>query len=154
MITWLRSLSAILRLFWRHAIAKLHRLCREDLRNVLWRYEICDVFQRNMTYVLQNMQFLQYFTMKFNIFSLNLTGESDFFIFLLVRTENFLWVVFNKIWMIRFFAVVNYMVRKMSFCSTLYADAIANNILLHIFINLKIVFISWNMILKKNLLFI
>ena len=41
--------------------------------------------------------------------------------------------------MIRFFAVVNYMVRKFSFCSNLYADVIANIILLHIFINLKIV---------------
>ena len=50
--------------------------------------------------------------------------------------------------MIRFFAVVNYMVRTFSFCSNLYADVIANIILLHIFINLKIVFNSWNMILK------
>ena len=79
-ITWLRSLSAILPLFWRHATAELHRFCREDLRNVLWCHEICDVFPRNMTYILQNMQFSRYFTMKFNIFSLNLTGESDFFI--------------------------------------------------------------------------
>ena len=79
-ITWLRSLSAILPLFWRHAIADLHRLCREDMRNVLWRYEICDVFSRNMTYLQQNMQFSQYFTMKFNIFFLNYTGKSDFFI--------------------------------------------------------------------------
>ena len=40
------------------------------------------------------------------------------------------------------------MVRKFSFCSNLYADVIANIILLHIFINLKKVIISWNMILK------
>ena len=40
------------------------------------------------------------------------------------------------------------MIRKFSFCSNLYADIIANIILLHIFINLKIVFNSWNMILK------
>ena len=40
---------------------------------------------------------------------------------------------FNKIWIIRFFAVVNNMVRKFSFCSTFYADVIANIILLHIF---------------------
>ena len=79
-ITWLLSFSAILPLFWRHAIAELHRLCREDLRNVLWRHEIFNVFLRNMTYAQQNMQFSQYFTTKFNIFSLNLTGESDFFI--------------------------------------------------------------------------
>ena len=44
--------------------------------------------------------------------------------------------------MIRFFAVVNYMVRKFSFCSNLYADVIANIILKHIFINLKIGFNS------------
>ena len=75
-------------------------------------------------------------------------GSPIFLFYLLVRTENFLWVVFNKIWMIRFFTLVNYMVRKFSFCSTLYADVIANIILLHIFINLKIVFISWNTILK------
>ena len=48
----------------------------------------------------------------------------------------------------RFFAVLNYMVRKLSFCSNWYADIIANIILLHIFINLKPVFNSWNMILK------
>ena len=40
--------------------------------------------------------------------------------------------------MIRFFAVVNYMVRKFSFYSNLYADVIANIVLLRIFINLKI----------------
>ena len=39
------------------------------------------------------------------------------------------------------------MVRKFSFCSHLYADVIANILLLHIFINLKIVFISLNIIL-------
>ena len=44
-------------------------------------------------------------------------GSPIFFFYLLVRTTNFLWVVFNKIWIIRFFAVVNYMVRKFSFCS-------------------------------------
>ena len=68
--------------------------------------------------------------------------------YLLVHTTNFLWVVFNKIWMIRCFAVVNNMVRKFSYCSNLYADVIANIILLHIFINLNIIFNSWNMILK------
>ena len=41
------------------------------------------------------MQFSQYFTMKFYIFSLNLTGESDFLFYLLERTENFPWMVFN-----------------------------------------------------------
>ena len=33
-----------------------------------------------MTFALQNMQFLQYFSTKFYIFSLNLTGESDVFV--------------------------------------------------------------------------
>ena len=50
--------------------------------------------------------------------------------------------------MIRFFDVVNSMVGKFSFCSNFYADVIANIILLHILINLKIVFNSLNMILK------
>ena len=35
-----------------------------------------------MAYVLQNVQFSQYFTMKFNIFSPNLTEESDFLLYL------------------------------------------------------------------------
>ena len=77
-------------------------------------------------------------------------GSPIFLFYLLVNTTNFLWVVFNKIWMIRFFTVVNYMVRKFSFCTNLYADVIANIILLHIFINLKTFFNSWNMILKLN----
>ena len=75
-------------------------------------------------------------------------GSPIFLFYLLVRTTIFLWVVFDKIWMIRFFAVVNYMVRKFSFCSNLYADVIANIVLSHIFISLKIVFNLWNMILK------
>ena len=40
------------------------------------------------------------------------------------------------------------MVRKFSVCSSLYADVIEIIIILHIFINMKIVFNSWNMILK------
>ena len=140
-ITWLRSLSAILPLFWCHDIAQLHRLCREDLKNVLWHHEICNIFNGIWLMLYKTCSFSQYFTTKLNIFSLNFTGESDFFnsINLLVRTTNFLSVVFNKIWIIRYFAVVKHMVLKVSFCSNLYADAIANIILLHIFINLKIV---------------
>ena len=87
-ITWLRSLLAIFwSLFWCHDIAKQHHLCCKDLRNVLRCHEIHDVFPRNMAYVLQNVQFSQYFTMKFNIFSLNLTRESNFFI-LFIGTQN------------------------------------------------------------------
>ena len=89
------------------------------------------ILQRNLTFSL-----------------LTWLGSQIFLFYLLVHTTNFLWVVFNQIWMIRFFAVVNYMVRKFSFCSNLYADVIANIIRLHIFINLKIVFNLWNMILK------
>ena len=89
------------------------------------------ILQRNLTFSL-----------------LTWLGSPIFLFCLLVHTAYFLWVVFNKIWMIRFFAVVNYMVWKFLFCSNLYADVIANIILLHIFINLKIVFNSWNMILK------
>ena len=40
-----------------------------------------------MTCAMQNMQFSQYFTTKFDIFSLNLTGESDFLI-LFISTHN------------------------------------------------------------------
>ena len=128
--TWLWSLSAILPLFWRHDIAELRRLYREDLRNVLWHHEIyAVVYPRNMTYALQNMQLLQYFIMQFNIFFLYSTGESDFFFILFISTHNKLSMSgFNKVWMIRCFAVVNYMVRKFSFCSNLYADVIANMI--------------------------
>ena len=89
------------------------------------------ILQRNLTFSL-----------------LTWLGSPIFLFYLLVHTTNFLWVVFSKIWMIRFFAVVNYMVRKFSFGSNFYADVITNMTLLHIFINLKIVFNLWNMILK------
>ena len=49
-------------------------------------------------------------------------GTPIFQFYALVCKTNFLWVVFSKIWMIRFFAVVNYMVRKFSFCSNFYVD--------------------------------
>ena len=75
-------------------------------------------------------------------------GSLNYLLYSLERTTKFLQVILNKTWMMRFFAVVNYMVRKFSFCSNLYADVSANKILLHIYINLKIVFISWKMILK------
>ena len=57
-------------------------------------------------------------------------------------------MVLNQVWMIRFFSRGELYGSKFSFCSDLYADVIANIILLHIFINLKTVFISWNSILK------
>ena len=147
-ITWLLSLSAILPLFWRHDIAELHRLCREDLRNVLWRHKICDVF-REIWLALYKTCIFHSILQRHITFSLLIwLGSPNFF--LLVRTTIFPWEVFNKIWMIRLFTVVNYMVRKFSFCSYLCEDVIANIILLHIYINLKKGFISWNMILKLN----
>ena len=75
-------------------------------------------------------------------------GSQIFLFYLLVCKTNFLWLIFSKIWMITFFAMVSYMVQKFSFCSNLYVDVLANIFLLHIFINLKTVFISWTMILK------
>ena len=147
-ITWLRSLSAILPLFWRHEIAELHRLCREDLKMY---YDVMKkaTFSRGILLTLYKIRSFHSILPRNLTFSLlTWLGSSIFLIYLLVRTTNFLWVVFNKIWMIRFFAVVNYMVRKFSFCSNLYAEVIAKIILLHIFNNLKIVFISRNMILK------
>ena len=80
-ITWLRSLSAILPLFWRHDIAELHRPCREDFRNVLWRQEICDVFPQIMTCALQNMQFSQNLTTNLTFSLLTWLG-SHFFLFI------------------------------------------------------------------------
>ena len=56
-----------------------------------WRYEIQDVFPRNWARILQNVQFLHYFTMNFKIFSLNLTGGLRFFysIFFLYAKQTF-----------------------------------------------------------------
>ena len=62
----------------------------------------------------------------------------------------FLRVVFSKIQMIRLVAVVNYMIPKFSFCSHFYGDVLENINILHIFVDLKTVFISWNMMLKLN----
>ena len=44
--------------------------------------------------------------------------------------------------MLKCFAVVNYMVRKASYCSYFNVDVSANIYLLHIFIDLKTVFVS------------
>ena len=40
--------------------------------------------------------------------------------------------------------MVSYVVRKFSFCSHLFVDVLANIFFLHIFIDLKAVFILWN----------
>ena len=114
-IMWHLSLSAILPLFWRHDIANTPTFAAKTWKVLLWLHVIHNVFPRNFAYPLQNLQFCHHLTKKFNIFSLNLTGDSNFLILLLVRNTNFLWMVFSKVWMIRFFSIVNYMVRKFSF---------------------------------------
>ena len=43
-ITWLRSLSAILPLFWRHDIANISTFAAKTWEKLLWRHEIHDVF--------------------------------------------------------------------------------------------------------------
>ena len=82
-ITWLRSLSAILPLFWRHGIAIFPAFAAKTWEMLLWRHEIHHVFPGNLANALQNLQFFHHFTMKFDIFSLNSTGESDFLILFL-----------------------------------------------------------------------
>ena len=77
-ITWLWSLSAILPLFWRHGIANFPAFAAKTWEMLLWLHEIHDVFPRNLANALQNLQFSHYFTMKFDIFSLNSTWDSDF----------------------------------------------------------------------------
>ena len=86
-ITWLRPLSAILPLFWRHGIANFPAFASKIWEMLLWRHEIHDVFPRNWANALQNLQFFHHFTMKFDIFSLNSTGDSDFLI-LFLSTQN------------------------------------------------------------------
>ena len=97
-------------------------LCRRDLRKAImtswytWRFPV-QFGQRSAT-----LFFFHNATVKFNIFSLNLTGDSDFLI-LFISTQNKLSNSgFSKIGIIRFFAVVNYMAWKFSFCSNFYVD--------------------------------
>ena len=44
--------------------------------------------------------------------------------------------------------IMSSMVQKFSFCSNFYGDVLANFYLLHIFVDLKTVFLLWNMFLK------
>ena len=149
-IMWLRSLSAILLFFdvmtlpnfiafaaktWKmyYDVMKKATYSREIWLTLYKIHSFHSILPRNLTFSL-----------------LTWLGSPISLFYLLVRTTNLLRVVFNKIWMIRCFAMVNYMVRTFSFCSNLYADVIAKIFLLHVhcFNNLKIVFISWSMILK------
>ena len=58
-ITWLRSLSAILPLFWHHDMANFLTFPAKNWEVLLWRHEIHDVFPRNWANALQNAQFFR-----------------------------------------------------------------------------------------------
>ena len=119
------TLSTILPLFWRHGIANFPAFAAKTREMLLWRHAIHDVFPRNWANALQNVQFFHHFTMKFDIFSLNLTWDSDFLILFLSTQNKLSMSSFSKIWIIRFFAVVNFIVRKFSFCCNFYVDVLA-----------------------------
>ena len=125
-ITWLRSLSVILQLFWRHDIANIPTFAAKTWEVLLWRHEIHDVFPRNWATALQNLQFFHHFMMKL-IFSL-LTWLRTLIFFNSVY--QYAKQTFNEWFLVRFewsdvFAVVNYMVQKFSFCSNFYVDVLA-----------------------------
>ena len=54
-ITWLRSLSVILPLFWRHAITNISTFAAKTWEKLLWRHDIHDVSPRNWANALQNL---------------------------------------------------------------------------------------------------
>ena len=85
-IMWHWSLSAILPLFWRHDIANTPTFAATTWKVLLWRHVIHNIFPRNLAYSQQNLQFCHHFTKKFNIFSLILTGDSNFLI-LFISTQ-------------------------------------------------------------------
>ena len=87
LIIWIQSLSAILPLFWSHDIANFLTFAAKTCEMLLWRHEIHNIFPRNRINALQNLLYFHYFTTKFNIFSLNLTWNSDFLI-LFIGTQN------------------------------------------------------------------
>ena len=121
-ITWLRSLSAILSLFRRHDIANISTFAAKTWEKLWWRNDICGVFPRNWANALQTCSFSTILQWNLIFSLLTWLGTPMFQFYLLVHKTNFLWVVLSKIWMIRFFSVVNYMVRKFSFCSNFYVD--------------------------------
>ena len=138
-ITWIRSLSVILPLFWRHGIAERPLHCREDLRDVLWRHEIHNLFPRYMAYALQNVQFWQRY-LTFSI--LTWLDGPTFLLYLSVCKTNFLRAVF---WIFErsYFLLVRVLwFENFLFIVIVYVGVIANIFLLHIFIDLKTVFIS------------
>ena len=86
-ITWLRYLSAILPLFWRHNIANIPSFAAKTWEGLLWRHKIHDVFPRNWANSVQILKFFYHFSMKFNNFFLNSTGGSDILI-LSISSQN------------------------------------------------------------------
>ena len=54
LIMWLRSLSAILPLFWRHDITNFLTFAAKTCEILFWRHEIHNIFPRNRTNALQN----------------------------------------------------------------------------------------------------
>ena len=91
-------MSVILPLFWRYDITNIPTFDAETWEVLLWRHEIHDIFPRIRAYVVQNLLFSHYFTTKFDIFSLSLTGDSDFLV-IFSSTQNKLSMSgFSKIW--------------------------------------------------------
>ena len=54
LIMWLRSLSAILPLFWRHDITNFLTFAAKTCEILFWRHEIHNIIPRNRTNALQN----------------------------------------------------------------------------------------------------
>ena len=54
---WLRFLSAILPLFWRHDNANFLNFAAKTWEVLLWRHEIHNVFPHNWANAVQNLQF-------------------------------------------------------------------------------------------------
>ena len=141
-ITWLQSLSAILPLFWRHDIAELHRLCREDLKNVLWRHEK-STFSRGILLTLYKIRSFHCILPRNVAFSLLTWLRSPIFLFfLLVHARKCLWVVFNRfewseflLWWIIWFEKFHFVV----ICTQMSSQILS---FFYIFNNLKILFIS------------
>ena len=95
-ITWLRSLSAILPLF--DVMISKHKIeIMISPSFIAFAAKTLELYYDVTKYVtfshglwlapMQNMQFSQYLITEFNIFSFNLTGETDFFI-LFISTHN------------------------------------------------------------------
>ena len=123
-------------------------LCAKTWGVLLWRHGIHDFSSEIGLTLHKTCSFSTILQWNLIFSPLTWLGAQIFKFYLPVRKRNFLWVVFKKVWMIICFAVVNEMVQKLSFCVNFYIDVLANIYLLHIFIDLKTVFIWWNIIPK------